>query len=133
MQSLIKNGGGNLIIYNKLGDYLKAKNMKWIDLQNALGISPSVMAKFQKNRSVTTDTIDKVCTYLHIQPSDMMEWVENEDTLKEREIQAQIDALQKQLADLKKQNQYHNQRNPKHLTFVRCYFYAKKSNRKENK
>lgn len=76
--------------------------MKWIDLQNALGISPSVMAKFQKNRNVTTDTIDKICTFLHIQPSDMMEWVENEDTLKEREIQAQIDALQKQLADLKK-------------------------------
>lgn len=91
-----------MIIYNKLGDYLKAKNMKWIDLQNALGISPSVMAKFQKNRNVTTDTIDKICTFLHIQPSDMMEWVENEDTLKEREIQAQIDALQKQLADLKK-------------------------------
>ena len=90
-----------MIIYNKLGDYLKTHNMKWIDLQNAIGISPSVMAKFQKNRSVTVETIDKVCTYLHIQPSDMMEWVENENALKEREIQAQIDALQKQLADLK--------------------------------
>ena len=91
-----------MIIYNKLGDYLKTHNMKWIDLQNAIGISPSVMAKFQKNRSVTVETIDKVCTYLHIQPSDMMEWVEDENDLKKREIEAQIDALQKQLADLKK-------------------------------
>lgn len=31
-----------------------------------------------------------------------MEWVESEDILKEKEIQAQIDALQKQLVDLKK-------------------------------
>ena len=76
--------------------------MKWIDLQNAIGISPSVMAKFQKNRSVTVETIDKVCTYLHIQPSDMMEWVEDENDLKKREIEAQIDALQKQLANLNK-------------------------------
>lgn len=91
-----------MIIYNKLGDYLKQQNMKWVDLQNAIGISPSVMAKFQKNRSVTTETIDKVCTYLKIQPSDMMEWVESENALKEKEIQAQIDALQKQLAELKK-------------------------------
>ena len=91
-----------MIIYNKLGDYLKTHNMKWIDLQNAIGISPSVMAKFQKNRSVTVETIDKVCTYLHIQPSDMMEWVEDENDLKKREIEAQIDALQKQLANLNK-------------------------------
>lgn len=91
-----------MIVYNRLGDYLKKNNMKWIDLQNGIGISPSVMAKFQKNRPVNTDTIDKVCTFLHIQPADMMEWVESEDILKEKEIQAQIDALQKQLADLKK-------------------------------
>ena len=91
-----------MIIYNKLGDYLKTHNTKWIDLQNAIGISPSVMAKFQKNRSVTVETIDKVCTYLHIQPSDMMEWVEDENDLKKREIEAQIDALQKQLANLNK-------------------------------
>lgn len=37
-----------MIVYDKLGDYLKENNMKWIDLQTAIGISPSVMAKFQK-------------------------------------------------------------------------------------
>lgn len=91
-----------MIVYNKLGDYLKRQNMKWIDLQNAIGISPSVMAKFQKNRPVNTETIDKVCTFLKVQPGDIMEWVESEDALKEKEIQAQIEALQKQLAELKK-------------------------------
>lgn len=90
-----------LIIFNKLGNYLESKNMKYIDLQRELNLSPTIIAKFQKNRNVTTDTIDKVCTYLKIQPSEIMEWVEDENTLKEREIQAQIDALQKQLAELK--------------------------------
>lgn len=91
-----------MIVYNKLSDYLQSKNMKWIDLQNAIGISPSVMAKFQKNRTVTTETIDKVCAFLKVQPGDIMEWVENEDILKEKEIQAQIEALQKQLEELKR-------------------------------
>lgn len=91
-----------LIVYNKkLSDYLQTKNMKYIDLQRELSLSPSVVAKFQKNRPVNTDTIDKICTYFHCQPGEIMEWVENEDELKEREIQAQIDALQKQLAEVK--------------------------------
>lgn len=91
-----------MIVYNKLGDYLNSRNMKYIDLQRELGISPTVIAKFQKNRSVTTETIDKVCTFLKVQPGDIMEWVESEDVLKEKEIKAQIQALEKQLAELKK-------------------------------
>ncbi len=91
-----------MIIYNKLGFYLKSKNMKWGDLQKNIGLSPTIVAKFQKNRPVNTETIDKVCTYLHIQPADMMEWVEDENELKEKELQAQIEALQKQLAELRK-------------------------------
>ena len=97
----INGGVTKMIVYYKLANILKERNMQWKDLCNA-GISTNMPQKFSQNKSVTTDTIDKVCTYLQIQPSDMMEWVENEDTLKEREIQAQIDALQKQLADLKK-------------------------------
>lgn len=75
--------------------------MKYIDLQRELNISPTVIAKFQKNRSVTTETIDKVCTYLKVQPGDIMEWVESEEVLKEKEIKAQIQALEKKLAELK--------------------------------
>lgn len=91
-----------MIVYSKLAAYLKSKGIKWSDLQRNVGLSPTIIAKFQKNRSVTTETIDKVCTYLHIQPADMMEWVEDENELKEKELQAQIEALQKQLAELRK-------------------------------
>lgn len=86
-----------MIIYNKLGDYLKSKNMKYIDLQREIGLSPTIVAKFQKNRSVTIDTVDKVCTYLHCQPGDIMEWVENENEAEKKQIEAQIASLQAKL------------------------------------
>ena len=95
-----------MIVYNKLGDYLKANNMKYIDLQKETGLSPTIIAKFQKNRSVTVDTIDKVCTFLKVQPGDIMEWVEDESALQEKEIQAQMESLKKQLEEIqaKKRN-----------------------------
>lgn len=86
-----------MIIYNKLGDYLKSKNMKYIDLQKEIGLSPTIVAKFQKNRSVTIDTVDKVCTYLHCQPGDIMEWVEDENEAEKKQIEAQIASLQAKL------------------------------------
>lgn len=49
---------------------------------------------------MNTEMIDKVCAFLKVQPGDIMEWV-NESDQKEREIQAKIDALQKQLADVR--------------------------------
>jgi len=89
-----------VIIYNKLGDYLKSKNMKYIDLQREIGLSPTIVAKFQKNRSVTIDTVDKVCTYLHCQPGDIMEWVENENEAEKKQIEAQIASLQAKLKQM---------------------------------
>jgi DNA-binding Xre family transcriptional regulator len=55
-----------MIVYNKLGNYLKSKNMKYIDLQRELELSPSMTAKFTKNRTISTDTLNKVCEYLHV-------------------------------------------------------------------
>ena len=90
-----------MIVYNKLGDYLKSQNMKYIDLQKALGLSPSMTAKFTKNRTISTDTLNKVCEYLKIQPSDIMEWIPDEEYEKanaeKQAIEAQIAELQEKL------------------------------------
>ena len=75
--------------------------MQWKDLCNA-GISVNTPQKFSQNRNVSSDTIDKICKYLKVQPGDIMEYID-ESEQKEREIQAQIEALQKQLAELQKQ------------------------------
>ena len=90
-----------MIVYNKLSDYLKAKNMKYIDLQRELELSPSVIARFQKDRSVTTETLNKVCEYLHVQPSEIMEWIPDSEYEKanteKQAIEAQIAELQAKL------------------------------------
>ena len=86
-----------MIVYDKLGDYLKANNMKWIDLQTAIGISPSVMAKFQKNRGLNTDTLNKVCEYLKVQPSEIMEWIPDAEY---ESANAEKLAIEQQIAEL---------------------------------
>lgn len=86
-----------MIVYDKLGDYLKSKNMKYIDLQRELALSPSMTAKFTKNRTMSTDTINKVCEYLHVQPSEIMEWIPDAEYEKANAELASIDA---QIAEL---------------------------------
>ena len=90
-----------MIVYDKLGDYLKSQNMKYIDLQNALGLSPSMTAKFTKNRIISTDTLNRICEYLHVQPSEIMEWIPDSEYEKanaeKQAIEAQIAYLQAKL------------------------------------
>ena len=88
-----------MIVYYKLANILKERKMQWKDLCEA-GISVNTPTKFSQNKTMNTEIIDKVCAFLKVQPGDIMEWV-NESDQKEREIQAKIDALQKQLEEVK--------------------------------
>ena len=90
-----------MIVYYKLANILKERNMDWKDLCES-GISINMPTKFSQNKNVNTDTIDKVCTFLKVQPYEIMEWVEDESVLREKEILAQIEALKKELATIKK-------------------------------
>lgn len=94
-----------MIVYDKLGDYLKSKNMKYIDLQRELALSPSMTAKFTKNRTVSTDTINKVCEYLQVQPSEIMEWIPDAEYEKANAELASIDAQIAELMAKKKELQ----------------------------
>ena len=91
------HGDDSVIIYSKLGDYLKANNIKYIDLQRELELSPSVIAKFQKNRNITTDTLNKVCEYLKVQPSEIMEWIPDVEYEKQN---AERNAIEQQIAEI---------------------------------
>lgn len=94
-----------MIVYYKLANILKERNMQWKDLCNA-GISINTPTKFSQNRSMNTDVIDKVCEYLQVQPSEIMEWISMEDYEKmqkenniaeKAKIEAQIAELQAKL------------------------------------
>lgn len=91
-----------MIVYNKLKSYLEQRGMKYIDLQRQIGFSPSVTAKFQKNRPVNTESINKICEYLQCQPGEIMEWIPDEEgQQREREkIQRQIEELQEKLTKI---------------------------------
>ena len=86
-----------MIVYDKLGDYLKSKNMKYIDLQRKLALSPSMTAKFTKNRTISTDTLNKVCEYLQVQPSEIMEWIPDAEYNAQN---AEIASIEAQIAEL---------------------------------
>jgi putative transcriptional regulator len=88
-----------MIVYYKLANVLKERNMQWKDLCES-GISTNMPTRFSQNKNISSDTIDKVCAFLKVQPGDIMEWID-ESEQKEKEIQSQIDALQKQLAEVK--------------------------------
>ncbi len=88
-----------MIVYYKLGNILKERKMQWKDLCNA-GISINMPTRFSQNKNISSDTIDKVCQFLNVQPGDIMEYVD-EDKAKEAEILAQMEALKKKLEEVR--------------------------------
>lgn len=93
-----------MIVYYKLANILNERSMTWKDLYKA-GLSQNMPTRFSKNENVNSDTINKVCEYLKVQPSEIMEWIPDAEyakqSEKEAEILAQIDALKKQLDEIK--------------------------------
>lgn len=65
------------ISYNKLWKLLIDKKMKKQDLQKLSGISSSSIAKLGRNENVNTETLQKICSALHCDISEIME-MENE-------------------------------------------------------
>lgn len=85
-----------MIVYTKLENLLKDRNMQWKSLCDA-GISINMPAKFSKNKPMNTDIINKVCEYLKVQPSEIMEWIPDTEYNKSIEEKAKIEA---QIAEL---------------------------------
>ena len=83
---------------------LKAREISKNRLGKETGISTNIISKISKNEGFKTETINRICEYLEVQPGDIMEWIpdsdyENKQKAKE-EVQAQIAELQKQLKNL---------------------------------
>jgi DNA-binding Xre family transcriptional regulator len=90
-----------MIVYDKLGVLLKRRKMQWKDLCGA-DLSINTPTKFSQNRTMNTENIDKVCAFLHVQPSDIMEWIPDEEydvrkTENQKNEKAKIEA---QIAEL---------------------------------
>ena len=65
-----------MITYKPLWKTLIDKDMKKKDLQQLAGISAASVTKLGKNENVNTEIIEKICTALRCDVSDIMEMTE---------------------------------------------------------
>lgn len=85
-----------MIVYTKLGLLLQQRKMSWSDLRKA-GLSQNMPTRFSKNENINGDTINKVCEYLQVQPSEIMEWIPDAEYNKANE---EIASIEQQIAEL---------------------------------
>lgn len=63
-----------MLVYEKLFTLLQEKGIKKSALRN-YGFAPRVAVKLSKSEDVSTDTINRLCKLLDCQPSDIMEYI----------------------------------------------------------
>ena len=82
-----------VISYKKLWKLLIDRDMKKKDLQKLAGISSASITKLGKNENVNTDILQKICTALECDISDIMEMVSDkqEVTIKENPVSQNTD------------------------------------------
>ena len=61
------------VSYKKLWKLLIDKNMKKRELKEAANLSPSIITKLNQDRSVTTNTLVRICNALDCRIEDIME------------------------------------------------------------
>ena len=98
-----------MIVYYRLDSLLEKRKITKTKLCKDTGISTNVISKISKNEGFKTETIDRLCEYLQVQPSDIMEWIPNEEYEKRQNekqnaeklaIEAQIAELQAKLKQM---------------------------------
>ena len=63
------------ISYRPLFVLLAQRGMKKTDLISKVGLATNTLAKFAKNEHVSGETLEKLCAYFGVQPSDIIEYV----------------------------------------------------------
>lgn len=90
-----------MIVYYKLDTLLDERKITKTQLCKDTGISTNVVSKISKNEVFKTDTLNRICEYLQVQPSEIMEWIPDVEYNKANEekqaIEAQIAELQAKL------------------------------------
>lgn len=74
------------IRFFKLEDLLRRKGLKKKDLVRPELLSSATMAKLSRGENVTTETIDRICRFLGVQPGEIMEYIEETPEEKEERL-----------------------------------------------
>ena len=86
-----------MIVYDNLMNILSERKMNKRQLSEAIGIKANTMSALSKNRNVNMETINRICEYLHVQPSEIMEWIPDAEYEK---ANAEIASIEQQIAEL---------------------------------
>ena len=91
-----------MIVCYKLDALLKERKITKTQLTKDTGISTNIVSKISKNEGFKTETIDRLCEYLQVQPSEIMEWIPNEEYEKQKQNakNAEKQAIEAQIAEL---------------------------------
>lgn len=93
-----------MIVYYKLDNLLESRGITKRKLCADTGLSTNIVSKISKNEGFKTETINRLCEYLKVQPSEIMEWIPDEEynanSQRREELEAQIAELQEQLKNL---------------------------------
>ena len=91
-----------MIVYYKLDTLLKERKITKTQLTKDTGISTNIVSKISKNEVLKTDTLNRICEYLHVQPSEIMEWIPNDEYEKRQNEKANAEkqAIEAQIAEL---------------------------------
>lgn len=71
-----------MIVYDKLWETMKQKNISQYQLIKRYNISPAQLTRLKRNENVSTHTIDVFCEILDCSVSDIMEYVKNSERVK---------------------------------------------------
>lgn len=66
------------VSYNKLWKLLIDKDMKKMDLLEAIEISPNTLAKLGRYEDVSMDVLKRICAYLKCNIGDIMKMIPSE-------------------------------------------------------
>jgi DNA-binding Xre family transcriptional regulator len=102
---ILKGGENCMIVYYKLDTLLDERKITKTQLCKDTGISTNVVSKISKNEVFKTDTLNRICEYLCVQPSEIMEWIPDAEYNKTNEQIASIDAQIAELMAKKKELQ----------------------------
>lgn len=90
-----------MIAYYKLDALLEERKITKTQLNKDTRISTNIISKISKNEVLKTDTLNRICEYLCVQPAEIMEWIPDAEYEKanaeKRAIEAQIAELQAKL------------------------------------
>lgn len=91
-----------MIVYYKLDELLKERKITKTQLTKDTGISTNIVSKISKNEGFKTETIDRLCEYLQVQPSEIMEWIPNDEYEKQKQKaqNEEIASIEQQIAEL---------------------------------